>query len=124
MRVLFSTTSTGVGKTEEDRRKTLEGMVNSFVEKVVEHVNPDIIVLFFTEGTREMVELIKSKTNVEVETIRISDPDDFNECFEIMLKTMMKYAKTQGYMTLEDRGMKKVENKLTSMDEFYSKIKM
>jgi len=95
MRVLFSTTGTGVGKTEEDRRKTLEGMVNSFVEKVVEHVNPDIIVLFFTEGTREMVELIKSKTNVEVETIRISDPDDFNECFEIMLKTMMKYAKNK-----------------------------
>ena len=95
MRVLFSTTGTGVGATEDNRRRTLESMVNSFIEKVVEHVNPDIIVLFFTEGTREMVELIKSKTNVEVETIRISDPDDFNECFEIMLKTMMKYAKNK-----------------------------
>ena len=40
------------------------------------------------------------------------------------VQIMMKYAKTQGYMTLEDRGMQKVKNKLTSMDEFYSKIKM
>ena len=66
-------------------------MVNSFVEKVVEDLNPDKVVLFATEDTKEMVDLIKSKTDKDVEIIQIKDPDDFNECFEVMLKTMMKY---------------------------------
>ncbi len=66
-------------------------MVNSFVEKIVEDLNPDKVVLFATEDAKEMVDLIKSKTNKDVEIIQIKDPDDFNECFEIMLKTMMKY---------------------------------
>ncbi len=40
------------------------------------------------------------------------------------VQDIVKYAKSQGYITLEENGMKKVQDKITSIEEFYSKIKM
>ncbi len=91
MKVLVSTTGTGIGKNEEERRKTLEGMVNDFVEKVVKLLSPDKIILFYTEESKEMVELIKSKVNIDVECIKITNEDNFNHCFEVMFKTLKEF---------------------------------
>ncbi len=40
------------------------------------------------------------------------------------IEKITKYAKTHGFITLEENGMKKVNRKITSMEEFYTKIKM
>ena len=92
MRVLLSTTGTGIGRSDEERKKTLEGMVDALIKKVIDVFRPDKLVLFYTEGTKEMVELIKSKTNMEIEEVKLENPDDFNSCFETMFYTMKKYA--------------------------------
>jgi CRISPR-associated protein (TIGR02710 family) len=87
MRVLISTTGTGIGG-----RERLKSMVDGFIEKVVNVLRPDKIVLFYTEESREMVNLIKSRVDVEVEEIKLIDADDFNSCFNIMFETLKKYA--------------------------------
>ncbi len=40
------------------------------------------------------------------------------------INTIINYAKTKGYKTLEEDTLLKVENGLTSMEEFYLKVKM
>ena len=92
MRVLFSTTGTGIGESEEERKKKLEGMVNTLTEKVAGSFRPDKILLFYTDETMEMVELIKSKTGNKVVEVKLKNPDDFNSCFETMFSVMREYA--------------------------------
>jgi general secretion pathway protein E len=40
------------------------------------------------------------------------------------ISTIIKYAKTKGYRTLEEDALLKVKKGLTSMEEFYLKVKM
>ncbi len=92
MRVLVSTTGTGVGRTEEERRETLELMVDGFINEIVKTIKPDKIVLFYTKETKEMVDLIKSKTDIDTKLVEISNPDDFNLCFRTMLEVLKNYS--------------------------------
>ncbi len=96
MRVLFSTTGTGIGESHEERRKKLEEMVNTLTEKVAGSFRPDKILLFYTDETTEMVEVIKLKMGKEVvKEIKLKNPDDFNSCFEIMFSVMREYARKE-----------------------------
>jgi len=98
MRILVSTTGIGVGRTEEERRKTLEQMVDGFVGEVIKAIKPDKTILFYTEGTNEMVELIMSRTVLDIELVKISDPDDFNVCFKTMLEVLRSYSEHDLYV--------------------------
>ncbi len=40
------------------------------------------------------------------------------------INTIVKYAKSKGYTTLEEDCLLKIENGITSMEEFYSKVKI
>jgi len=40
------------------------------------------------------------------------------------INTIIEYAKTIGYITLEEDGMQKVKDKITTLEEFYSRIKI
>jgi len=40
------------------------------------------------------------------------------------IQTIIEYAKTKGFKTLEENGMQKVKDGITNIEEFYAKIKM
>ena len=43
---------------------------------------------------------------------------------KVHINSLIKYAKTIGYKTLEEECLLKIKNGLTSMEEFYTKVKM
>ena len=43
---------------------------------------------------------------------------------KVHINSLVKYAKTIGYKTLEEESLLKIKNGLTSMEEFYAKVKM
>jgi len=111
MKALISMTETVIG------RERLKSMVDGFMEKVVNVFRPDKIVLFYTEESREMVNLIKSRVDVEVEEIKLIDVVEFNSCFNIMFETLKKYAGAEVLVNYI-YGMKTISSAITSSAVF------
>ena len=83
-RALFMTVGTGVGLDKEKKVKNLaHGLLTS-----IEHYNPDIIVFFGSEESKETIESLKAQYHDKkgrdlrnYEFVRLDDIDDFYECY-------------------------------------------
>ncbi|MCW7080989.1 MAG: hypothetical protein OCU16_07850 [Candidatus Methanospirare jalkutatii] len=83
-RALFMTVGTGVGLDKERKVRNLaHGLLTS-----IEHYNPDIIVFFGSEESKETIESLKAQYHDKkgrdlrnYEFVRLDDIDDFYECY-------------------------------------------
>lgn len=90
-KILFMTVGTGFG---EERRKSLaQGLCYSIKENLPNH-----IVFFVTEESEKTVDIINElyyeEENEELdsyELVRISAPDDFNECYDKIAEKIIEY---------------------------------
>ena len=89
---LFMTVGTG-RKTKESIRSLAHGLLSS-----ISHYNPDQIVFFGSEDSKETVSSLKEQYHEEKkkeladhEFIMITAVDDFNECFEKMRRKIEEY---------------------------------
>jgi len=89
---LFMTVGTG-RKTKESIRSLAHGLLSA-----IDHYNPDQIVFFGSEDSKETVSSLKEQYHEEKkkeladhEFIMITAVDDFNECFEKMRRKIEEY---------------------------------
>lgn len=89
---LFMTVGTG-RKTKESTRSLAHGLLSAII-----HYNPDKIVFFGSDGSKETVSSLKEQYHEEKkkgladhEFIMISSVDDFNECFGKMRRKIEEY---------------------------------
>ena len=84
-RVLFMTVGTGIGL---DREKKIKSLAHGLLSATL-HYNPDNIVFFGSEESKETVETLKSQYREEkqekmnsYEFVTLKNIDDFDECFD------------------------------------------